>query len=76
PESPIIYEELTLKEHIEMTAMAYGISNEEAMRRAEPLLKSFRLEKELDIFPSHFSKGMKQKVMIICAFIVDPELYI
>lgn len=76
PESPIIYEELTLKEHIEMTAMAYGTSNEEAMRRAEPLLKSFRLEKELDIFPSHFSKGMKQKVMIICAFIVDPELYI
>ena len=28
------------------------------------------------VFPSHFSKGMKQKVMIICAFIVNPELYI
>ncbi|PWZ72579.1 multidrug ABC transporter ATP-binding protein, partial [Staphylococcus pseudintermedius] len=30
----------------------------------------------LHIFPSHFSKGMKQKVMIICAFIVEPDFYI
>ena len=76
PESPVIYDELTLEEHIEMTAMAYQLSREEAMRRAKPLLKVFRLENELKEFPSHFSKGMKQKVMIICAFIVDPELYI
>ena len=24
----------------------------------------------------NFSKGMKQKVMIICAFLVEPSLYI
>lgn len=76
PESPVIYDGLTLQEHIEMTAMAYGLSQEEAMKRAEPLLKIFRLQDELKVFPSHFSKGMKQKVMIICAFIVNPELYI
>lgn len=76
PESPVIYDELTLQEHIYMTAMAYNISREVAMERARPLLKTFRLEDELNIFPSHFSKGMKQKVMIICAFIVNPELYI
>ena len=34
------------------------------------------MKMNLKVFPSHFSKGMKQKVMIICAFIVDPELYI
>ncbi|REH76919.1 ABC transporter ATP-binding protein [Staphylococcus felis] len=76
PESPIIYDTLTLKEHIEMTAMAYGIEYETAMNRAEPLLKVFRLSDQLNVFPSHFSKGMKQKVMIICAFIVEPDLYI
>ncbi|MCD9066533.1 ABC transporter ATP-binding protein [Staphylococcus pasteuri] len=76
PESPVIYEELTLQEHIEMTAMAYDLTHEVAMERAKPLLKVFRLEDELKVFPSHFSKGMKQKVMIICAFIVNPELYI
>ena len=44
-----------------MTAMAYQLSKEEAMKRARPLLKTFRLENELKVFPSHFSKGMKQR---------------
>lgn len=76
PESPILYEELTLREHINMTAMAYGLSPEEVETRKGPLLKRFRLDDKEDTFPSHFSKGMKQKVMLICAFIVEPELYI
>lgn len=76
PETPILYEELTLQEHIDMTAMAYGIDKETAGRRAAPLLKEFRLDTKLSMFPSHFSKGMKQKVMLICAFLVEPDLYI
>lgn len=76
PESPILYEELTLREHINMTAMAYGLTPEEVDERKGPLLKRFRLDDKEDTFPSHFSKGMKQKVMLICAFIVEPELYI
>lgn len=56
--------------------MAYGIEQEQAFERVEPLLKMFRLDQKLDWFPVHFSKGMKQKVMIICAFVVDPSLFI
>lgn len=76
PETPVLYEELTLREHIEITAMAYSISKEKAFEKADKLLKMFRLEKKLDWFPADFSKGMKQKVMIVCAFLVDPRLYI
>lgn len=76
PETPSLYEELTLKEHIEVTAMAYGIPKEEAMQRAESLLKTFRLENRLEWFPVNFSKGMKQKVMVLCAFLIQPSLYI
>ncbi|MFS9092870.1 ABC transporter ATP-binding protein [Streptococcus sp. Marseille-Q3533] len=76
PETPSLYEELTLREHIETVAMAYGIEQEQAFERVEPLLKMFRLDQKLDWFPVHFSKGMKQKVMIICAFVVDPSLFI
>ena len=76
PETPSLYEELTLREHIETVAMAYGIEQEQAFERVEPLLKMFRLNQKLDWFPVHFSKGMKQKVMIICAFVVDPSLFI
>ncbi|MBP1039874.1 ABC transporter ATP-binding protein [Vagococcus sp. BWB3-3] len=76
PETPALYEELTLKEHIEVTAMAYDIPVEEAHKRAQVLLKTFRLENKLEWFPSHFSKGMKQKVMVLCAFLIEPSLYI
>lgn len=76
PETPVLYEELTLKEHLELTGMAYGISEEELHARMTPLLKEFRLEKKLNWFPAHFSKGMKQKVMIMSAFLIEPKLYI
>jgi ABC-2 type transport system ATP-binding protein len=76
PETPILYEELTLYEHLELTAMAYGLDRQTFEKRLPPLLKEFRMQKKLKWFPAHFSKGMKQKVMIMCAFLVEPPLYI
>ncbi|MFC7063535.1 ABC transporter ATP-binding protein [Halobacillus seohaensis] len=76
PETPILYDELTLYEHLHLTAMAYNIPEEAFKKRLEPLLKEFRLSKKLNWFPVHFSKGMRQKVMIMCAFLIEPELYI
>lgn len=76
PETPVLYEELTLKEHLEMTALGYGLPIETVMERAMPLLKLFRLENHLNWFPIHFSKGMKQKVMIICAMVTDAKVMI
>src|SRR3954462_5863798 len=76
PETPVLYEELTLKEHLTLTAMAYGIEESIYKERITELLKEFRMEKRLKWFPAHFSKGMKQKVMIMCAFLVQPSLYI
>src|SRR5699024_7458012 len=76
PETPILYDELTLEEHLKLTAMAYGISESIYADRLPNLLKEFRMEKKLSWFPAHFSKGMKQKVMIMCAFLIEPSLYI
>lgn len=76
PETPILYEELTLREHVELTIMAYGLEAKSAWQRAQTLLELFRLENKLDWFPANFSKGMKQKVMIVCAFITEAKLYI
>ncbi len=76
PETPILYEELTLEEHLRITAMAYSISEDDYHDRVPKLLKEFRLEKKMNWFPAHFSKGMKQKVMIMCAFLIEPKLYI
>lgn len=76
PETPILYDELTLKEHIELTIMAYNLDKDVAWKKAQELLKIFRLENKIDWFPADFSKGMKQKVMIVCAFITNASLYI
>ncbi|MDA3128597.1 ABC transporter ATP-binding protein [Aliibacillus thermotolerans] len=76
PETPILYEELTLWEHLQLTKTAYGLPDKQFEERANFLLKEFRMEKMKHWFPSHFSKGMRQKVMIMCAFLIEPSLYI
>ncbi|WP_047770511.1 ABC transporter ATP-binding protein [Limosilactobacillus panis] len=76
PETPILYDELTLREHLELTMNAYQLDHDQAWQRANKLLKTFRLENKLDWFPANFSKGMKQKVMICCAFMTDAKLLI
>ncbi|KRN59178.1 ABC transporter ATP-binding protein [Limosilactobacillus secaliphilus] len=74
PETPILYDELTLREHLQLTINAYGLDNETAWQRAQKLLKTFRLDNKLDWFPADFSKGMRQKVMIVCAFMTDAKM--
>lgn len=76
PEAPALYEELTLREHIEITAISYNLVNTQYEKLADELLRVFRLEDRLDWFPSNFSKGMQQKVMIVCAFLANPSLYV
>ncbi len=76
PETPMVYRNLTLKEHLEITAMAYDIPYETVIKRANPLLELFRLDQRMNWFPSDFSKGMMQKVMIIVALVTNPDLMV
>jgi len=76
PETPVLYPELTLREHIDLTIMAYNLDKKAAWDRANEMLKTFRLDNKLDWFPDNFSKGMKQKVMIVSAFMTNAQLFI
>lgn len=76
PELPVLYPELTLKEHLELTMMAYNLDPQKTWPQAQKLLKIFRLDNKLNWFPVNFSKGMKQKVMIVCAFVTPAQLFI
>jgi ABC-2 type transport system ATP-binding protein len=76
PESPLLYEEMTVREHLEFTARSYGVSHEDYEARSEQLAKMFRMEEKMDSLSTHLSKGMRQKVMIMCAFVARPSLYI
>ncbi|EGL19711.1 MULTISPECIES: ABC transporter ATP-binding protein [Paenibacillus] len=76
PESPELYDDLTIEEHLELTAMAYDIPKEAFKERAGRLMSEFQMEPKRKSFPGQLSKGMKQKVMIMNAFLVEPALYV
>lgn len=76
PEHPVLYEELTLWEHLELAAAAYEIERGLFVPRAEELLKLFRLTEVKHNLPATFSKGMQQKVMLILGFLFQPSVYI
>ena len=59
PESPVLYEELTLEEHINLTAMAYGLDMEETWKKADILLNLFKLKDK--ILSSSFFKRYEAK---------------
>ncbi|MEA4900118.1 ABC transporter ATP-binding protein [Desulfitobacterium sp.] len=76
PEQPVLYEGLTLWEHLEFAAAVYEIDRGIFINRAEELLRLFRLAHVKHNLPTTFSKGMQQKVMLILGFLLKPSLYV
>lgn len=74
PEIPTLFPLLTVREHIEYMALAYGkVVSEE---KIDGLLKRFDLDDKQDKLGDELSKGMMQKVSICAAVIVEPEVII
>lgn len=76
PETPMLFDELTVQEHLRLTAMAYGIDEAACAGRTERLLGEFRMADKRSAFEAHLSKGMKQKVMVMNALLAAPPLYV
>ncbi|CAM3810055.1 ABC transporter ATP-binding protein [Bacillus mobilis] len=76
PEHPTYYDYLTLWEHIELLMAARENEGGSWERKAEELLLMFRMDKHKHEYLSKFSKGMKQKSMLILAFLTEPDFYI
>ncbi|MFV8518997.1 ABC transporter ATP-binding protein [Bacillus sp. SBS7] len=76
PEHPTYYDYLTLWEHIELLMAARENEVGSWERKADELLHMFRMDKHKHDYLSKFSKGMKQKSMLILAFLTEPDFYI
>ena len=72
PETPAMYEMLTVYEHLEFIAGAYKIKDYKD--KAEVLLERFELSDKRDKLGKELSKGMQQKVSICCALLTDPKV--
>ncbi|WNF38351.1 ABC transporter ATP-binding protein [Bacillaceae bacterium IKA-2] len=76
PEQPTYFEELTLWEHITLAKAVNEEDDDNFFQHAIELVTIFRLQDVKHHYPSSFSKGMQQKLMIIIAILIKPKLYI
>ena len=74
PDEPRLFDYLTVEEHLRFTAGLYRVSN--YRERMEPLLEELELTGKRKALPSELSRGMKQKLMIACGFLHQPEVLI
>lgn len=71
PDDPKLFETLTIWEHLEFVASAYGVSDYH--QKATELLEQFDLTPKRNTLAQELSRGMRQKVAIACAYLHDPE---
>lgn len=71
PEMPALYQNLTVKEHLEFVARAYKLTDYKDYARE--LLERFELWDKRNKFGDELSKGMQQKLSICCGLLPKPK---
>lgn len=74
PESGDIYESLTSEEYLTFIGCLYGLREDQTASRAQALVAAFGLEEAYRARISSYSKGMRQKVLLISSLIHNPEI--
>src|ERR1700712_4646145 len=76
PENAEIYDVLTPMEYLDFIGKLYGMEEATLHDRARKLLAAFGLATNTDDRMDTFSKGMKQKVLLISGIIHNPKIII
>ncbi|MBN1924626.1 MAG: ABC transporter ATP-binding protein [Prolixibacteraceae bacterium] len=74
PESADIYESITPVEYFTFIAEMRKLNVRETLEKAKRFLKYFEIGENADQRVGSFSKGMKQKILIISALLHNPEI--
>jgi ABC-2 type transport system ATP-binding protein len=74
PENAALYDVLTPIEYLQFVGQLYGLDKDEITDKAQKLLHLFDLSQVCKQRISTFSKGMKQKVLLISGLIHNPEI--
>lgn len=76
PDTPLVYERLTAREHLFVAGRLYNLPQERLKERVEALLSMFSLESWGDQLISTYSMGMRRKFSLALALLPAPELLI
>ncbi|NLC94922.1 MAG: ABC transporter ATP-binding protein [Bacilli bacterium] len=74
PEVADLYDSLTAREYLTFIGSLYGLSDNDVDAKAKELLKLFDIQDVYDQRINTFSKGMRQKVVIISSLLHNPDL--
>lgn len=76
PDEPFVYSYLTGREFLELTGDLYNIERKDTEGRIKKLLSLYNLEGIIDGFFSDYSRGNKQKTIIIARLLHKPEILV
>src|SRR4051794_39974086 len=76
PDSPLLYDDLTVREHLYLVMLAHGIYHDDVDERVNALLDQLDLGPREDFVPRELSRGMRQKTQLACALIRPAELLV
>lgn len=74
PEQAALYEVLSPIEYLRFVGKLYQLEDAEINTKSNELLRLFELADKADMRMSGFSKGMKQKVLLISGLMHNPEI--
>ncbi|MBQ8659478.1 MAG: ABC transporter ATP-binding protein [Bacilli bacterium] len=76
PDTPILYEHLTGIQYLNFVADMFDMTEKEREKNIKKYAKRFELYDELNDLIGSYSHGMKQKLVLISAFMHEPKLYV
>jgi ABC-type multidrug transport system ATPase subunit len=74
PQENILWDFLTVKEHLELMGILYGISKETLRERINYLLSKLQMEEKSKTKVKQLSGGLKRRLQLMISLINDPHL--
>ncbi len=76
PDAPMLYEDLTVRQHLSLVALAHGVTDDGIEGRIDALLERLGLTHRAGFLPAELSRGLKQKTGLACALIRPASLLV
>jgi ABC-2 type transport system ATP-binding protein len=76
PDEPEIYERLTGLEYLNFIGDVYGVAKKDRLERIERWLEAFELQRAVGDPIQTYSHGMRQKIVLTGALLVEPRTFV